>query len=128
MANRNGFSAALPLGSLFLLLTGVTLANPPGGFQTAQNPQSNSVYRSFEAGKPARSAGLLRGRIVSVDYAGGELTVQAGRENQSVIVLPSTALYHGNQYATLSDLHRGERVEIEISVIDGRLVAQSIRF
>jgi hypothetical protein len=128
MGSKNRIIAALPFGSLLLLLTGPALANPPDPSQAPQTPQSNSVYQSFEAGKSARSAGALRGRIVSVDYSTGELTVQSGRETQSITVLPSTTLYHGRQYATLSDLHPGERVEIDISEIDGRLVAQTIRF
>jgi hypothetical protein len=97
-------------------------------FAQTQTATPSSIYHSLEAGKPARGAGMLRGKILSVDYAAGEITVQNGRATQQVAVLPSTTLYHGHQYATLADLHPGDHVEIELSEIEGRLAAQTIRF
>ena len=55
-------------------------------FAYADPPVPTNVYRSLEAGKPARNAGQLHGRIASVDYAGGSLVVQTNRGSLTVAV------------------------------------------
>ncbi|MEO9264685.1 MAG: hypothetical protein ABI282_11370 [Candidatus Baltobacteraceae bacterium] len=88
----------------------------------------NPVYRSFESGKTAHDAGVIRGVIADVDYSGGMLMIKShGHELVAVAVVPSTAIYQGKQYETFSDLHRGQSVEISAYEVDGRLVAQTIR-
>jgi Cu/Ag efflux protein CusF len=116
--NKTVFVAVL--GGLVLL----TFASATAGQATSQN----SIYRSLNAGKPAHSAGTVRGKVVSIDYVRSEITVKTGHATELVAVVPSTAFYHGRQYATLSDLRRGQRVEIDVSEIDGSLVAQTVRF
>lgn len=91
-----------------------------------ENEGPAGVYNSFEAGKPTRDAGVVRGEIQSVDYGDGNITVRTSRGMVSIAVLPSTSIYAHGQYATLADLHRGASVEISVSEVDGRLVAQII--
>jgi hypothetical protein len=86
----------------------------------------NGVYNSFESGKTSRDAGTIRGEIQSVDYGTGLITVRTSRGPVQVSVLPSTSIYVHGQYATLADLRRGANVEISVSEVDGRLVAQII--
>lgn len=85
--------------------------------------QQGGLYRSLMSGKPAHAAGVLRGTIVSVDYASGAIVLSGGAR---VIVTPSTSIVAGKGYSALSDLHKGQTVEVRASEIDGQLVAQSI--
>ncbi len=88
----------------------------------------NPVYRSLESGKDAHDAGVVSGIIEGVDYSGGLVTVRTRhRGSINVSVVPSTAIYRGGQYGTLSDLRRGQSVEISVYEVGGRLVAQTIR-
>ena len=98
---------------LHLILAVALLADPP--------PTPN-VYQSLESSK-SHAAGVIRGAIDSVDYSGGAIFVGGRR----IAVGPSTTIYNGNDYAALSDLRRGQRVEVAVYEIDGKLVAQSIR-
>lgn len=84
------------------------------------------VYQSFESGKPSHDAGIVRGEIHSVDYGTGSIVVRTARGPVQITVLPSTSIYVHGQYATLADLRRGASVEIAVSEVDGRLVAQTI--
>jgi hypothetical protein len=96
-------------------------------FAVAAEPSpSPNVYRSLESGS-ARDAGEVRGTIADVDYAGGSISVRERSRLLTVAVVPSTAIYRGHQYATLSDLRRGETVDAEVYTINGRLVARTIQ-
>ena len=44
-----------------------------------------------------------------------------------MIVLPSTAIYRGERYATLTDLQAGMHVDISVNQVDGNVIAQIIR-
>jgi hypothetical protein len=94
----------------------------------AQTPtQSPNLYRSLEAGHSAHPAGEIRGKIESVDYPGGTLVVRDGSRSQVVAVVPATTIYQHGGYATFADLHRGQKVDITVYEVGGRLVAQTIR-
>lgn len=90
------------------------------------DPPAPNVYQSLESSK-AHAAGVIRGEIDSVDYSGGAVVVRTSRGAQRIAVVPNTTIYNGSDYAALSDLRRGQTVEIAVYEIDGRLVAQSIR-
>ncbi len=92
----------------------------------ADPPMAKNVYQSLESSK-AHPAGVLRGSIESVDYASGSIELRSSRGEQTIAVVPSTTIYNGNEYAALSDLRKGQTVEVSVVEIDGRLVAQSIR-
>ena len=107
------------LGSVILLPLRV-VADPPGS-------PPNNLYRSLESGSPSRPAARVHGVIESIDYSSGTLVVRSGGRSTLVAVVPSTSIYGGPGYSGLSDLRRGQSVDISVYEIDGRLVAQSIR-
>jgi hypothetical protein len=90
------------------------------------DPPSN-LYQQLESGHQTRPAGVLRGVIEAVDYSGGTLVLRTSKGPQQIAIVPSTTIYNGNDYATLSDLRKGQNAEIAVVEVDGRLVAQSIR-
>ena len=90
------------------------------------DPPAN-LYQQLESGHQTRPAGVLRGTIDSVDYSGGSLVLHTSKGAQMIAIVPSTTIYNGNDYATLSDLRKGQNAEIAVIEVDGRLVAQSIR-
>lgn len=95
-------------------------ADPPGS-------PPNNLYRSLESGNPSRPAARVHGVIESIDYSSGTLVVRSGGHTTLVAVVPNTSIYGGPGYSGLSDLRRGQTVDISVYEIDGRLVAQSIR-
>ncbi len=109
---------------LVCLVVGVTVMVP--AVARAQSPPPN-LYRSLESGKPARDAGEIHGRIVSVDYPSGQVVVREARRSDTVAVVPGTTIYRHGQYATLADLRPGQHVSISVYEVGGRLVAQTIR-
>jgi hypothetical protein len=127
-AGRIGQMARVMMKTVIAVFAGGLLMLPSVPTMAQSRVVQTTIYHSLEAGKPAKNAGRLRCRIVSIDYAADQLVVQSNHGNEIIAVLPSTTLYHGRQYETLSDLRAGQEVEIELSEIDGRLVAQTIRF
>lgn len=105
--------------SVFALLLTLSLASP---LLAAAAPHHGNVYQSFEAGKSARAARPLSGRIDAVDYAGNTIVVRG----VIVAVTPSTSIARGRENLTFSDLRPGQNVEIMASIVDGRLIAQVI--
>lgn len=102
-----------------VLLLGTTstsvMAAPPGpGFYSSDDGRS-------------RDRGQITGVVVGVDYGRGMLFVAGHGGRIAVLVLPSTTIYRGRSYATLTDLTNGMRVQIEANEVDGRLIAQIIR-
>ncbi len=105
-----------------LALAGV-LASTTGGFGYADPPRANP----FTGDAPSRPMGPVSGNIVSVDYGRNQLTVASHGHNVVVIVLPSTAIYRGEKYASLTDLQAGMHVDISVNQVDGNVIAQIIR-
>ena len=90
-------------------------AAPPGpGFYSSDDDRS-------------RDRGRINGEVLMVDYPRGVLSIGTRRGQITVLVLPSTTIFRGPNYATLTDLTRGMHVQIEASEVDGRLIAQIIR-
>lgn len=86
------------------------------------------VYSNEDHQGRASDRGVITGSIVGVDYANGAVVLATNRGRVEIQVTPSTSIFFGNHgYATLSDLTRGSRVQVFVSQIDGRLVAQIIR-
>lgn len=111
--------AIIILGSFFLL--------PLRAAADPDKSPPNNLYRSLESGNPSHPAARVHGIIESIDYASGTLVVRSGNRATVVAVVPNTSIYGGGGYAGLSDLRRGQMVDITVYEIDGRLVAQSIR-
>ena len=114
--------------ALIVAFAGLSFAVPawPACAQTPPSPTPN-VYRSLESGRPVHDAGEIRGRIQSIDYPGGTLVVHGSMGNRVIAVVPSTTIYRHGEYSTLSDLRRGQQVDISVYEVGGRLVAQTIR-
>jgi len=112
--------------AVIFVCIGACLASSAAAFAQAQTATPN-VYRSLDSGSRARPANEIRGRIESVDYPGGMLVVRDGPHRTLVAVVPSTTIYRRGGYGTLSDLRRGEHVDISVYMVGGRLVAQTIR-
>jgi hypothetical protein len=94
----------------------------PAGVIAATPPPAPTFER-------ARDGGVIDGRIVDIDFRQSRLSVDArGRGKVDVDVLPSTSIQAtGGGYHAITDLRRGERVEIWSSLVAGRYVAQIIR-
>ncbi len=87
-----------------------------------------NVYNTDDEQGRASDRGVLSGSIVGVDYSDGAMVLATKSGRVQIQVTPSTNIFFGNHgYATLSDLARGSRVQVFVSEIDGRLVAQIIR-
>lgn len=122
-AARDAYARALAV--LVLMSLGMLLAAGPAG---AQSPASTSnVYRSLDSGHAAHPAAEIRGRIDSVDYPGGMLTVHVGKSTRTIAVTPSTTIYQHGGFATFADLRPGQNADISVYEVGGRLVAQIIR-
>ena len=110
---------SLAVCAFVALLCGATsrpaFAEPPGrGFYAHDDDRS-------------RDRGAIVGEVVSVDYGRGLLIVGSRRDRIPILVLPSTTIFRGHDYATLTDLTQGMHVQIQANEVDGRLIAQIIR-
>ena len=83
----------------------------------------------FESASSAHDRGVISGDVVSIDYARGIVEIQTPKRGRlSVQMLPSTGvLRRGDQYGSIGDLSRGVHVSVNVSEVDGRLVAEMIR-
>ncbi len=106
---------------------GVVLAAVLGGTTAgaafADPPHSNP----YTGDAPSHPRGPVIGNVTNVDYGRGQMTVFSHGRNVVVVVLPSTAIYRGETYATLTDLQPGMHVEISVNEVDGNVIAQIIR-
>lgn len=73
------------------------------------------------------SHGTLTGTIVGVNYDSASILVGTPHGVVPIAVTPTTSIFRGSGFASLSDLGRGARVEVDFSQVDGRLVAEIIR-
>lgn len=113
--------SAIVLG--VLIASGYALAQPA---LSDPPPVPKNIYQSLESSK-SHPAAEVHGSIESVDYASGSIQVRSPNGLQTIAVVPSTTIYKGGDYAALSDLRKGQTVDVTLVEIDGRLVAQSIR-
>ena len=111
---------------LLTLVFALSAVLAPAAVRADEDTPQSGVYNSFESGKPSHDAGVVRGEIQNVDYGTGNITVRTKNGPLEIAVLPSTSIYVHGQYATLADIRRGASVEISVSEVDGRLVAQII--
>jgi len=115
------------MGKLAALVVLGSLIAAPFSASADQVEPPNPVYRSLDSGKTVHDAGVVRGVIDSVDYSVGMLVVKTQHGREVITVVPTTAIYQGDQYATLGDLRRGQSVTVSVYEVGGRLVAQMIR-
>jgi hypothetical protein len=113
------FFAPAALVLMVLLPAAARSATP----STLPVPASGSV--SVEH---ARDGGVIAGKIVSVDYVRGMMSLRDANRTIDVFVLPSTNIQSKqNGYSTISDLKKGASVEIFTSVVGTRTNAQIIK-
>jgi hypothetical protein len=105
------------------MLLAAVLAGTTGGTAFADPPHSNP----YTGDAPSHPGGPVIGNVISVDYGRGQLTVSSRGRAVVVVVLPSTAIYRGEKYATLTDLQPGMHVEISVNEVSGNVIAQIIR-
>ncbi len=103
-----------------LLIPAATLAAPP---------PSPIASATVPAPGPARDGGVLEGRVASVDYQRGIVTVDSTTQGRvEVATMPTTSVQSDDPgYHTLSDVSKGSKVRIFISKTAGKIVAQIIR-
>lgn len=80
--------------------------------------------------RPHPSAGardVISGTVVGVDYGTGSMLVAAPGGRAVIEISPSTSIFNGGNDASMADLHTGAHVDVNVSNIGGRLVAQIIR-
>jgi len=77
---------------------------------------------------PARNAGTIVGRVDSIDYKTGVMTVvtQGAKRTYDVLVVPGTNILGNRDFHTIADLKRGARVEILMSQHGATYTAQII--
>jgi hypothetical protein len=109
------------------------LAGSAGPAQADETDQPGGIIplmRSLVQGDngAVRNAGVIEGRVVSVDRAHGVMTVQSAHERYyDIMVLPSTNIQgHDGDFRTIADLDRGQRVRVFLSERDGIYFAQFI--
>ena len=104
-----------------LFVSALCLAAPIRG-----SAQATPTFYSGEQGS-AQDRGVVHGTIAQVDYGRGEITINSGQKRVDVTVLPSTSIFRDDQELGLSDLTVGMHVDVSISQIGHRMVAQIIR-
>jgi hypothetical protein len=110
------FASATLAAALGAAGTGVALADPP--------PWAHGLPL---VGGSARSHATVSGRVVGVDFATNSILVETSHGRVPIAVTPSTSIFRGESFASFTELERGSRVDVDVSEIDGRLVAQIIR-
>lgn len=105
------------------LTLAAVLAGTTGGAAYADAPHSSP----YTEDAPSHPRGPISGTVSSVDYGRGQMVVNSRGRAVVIVILPSTAIYRGGAYATLTDLQAGMHVDISASESDGNLIAQIIR-
>jgi hypothetical protein len=111
------------VGLAWLLVCAMCAAS--GSRVAAQQAQPSTFYSGDQGA--AQDRGIVHGTIAAVDYGRGEIAINSGSKRVAVTVLPSTSIFRGRQELGLSDLTVGMHVEVSISEIGHRMVAQIIR-
>jgi hypothetical protein len=116
--------------TLAALVIGLLLGSA-GLVQADERNGGAPLWPSLEQGDDARSAsrnaGVLEGRVVSVDRERGMMTIQSAHGRYDVVVLPSTNIQgHDGAFHTIADLERGQLVRVFMSQREGIYFAQFI--
>lgn len=111
--------ASTALAAALAAAGGTALADPP--------PWAHGHGMPLVSGGVARSHAVVSGRIVGVDLPTASILVETPRGRVPIAVTPSTSIFRGENFASFAELGRGSRVDVDVSDIGGRLVAQIIR-
>jgi hypothetical protein len=118
-----GVMRPVPLAVLLISVVSLPLVAQGESKSTSPSPVAAATDSDV------REGGVIEGRVASIDYQRGALSVDTSRQGRvEVSVMPSTTVQSSDPgYHTLSDVSRGSKVQIFISRSAGRLVAQIIR-
>lgn len=109
-------------------LAGAPAVADPPPWSNSGHVRVPGIFSNASSADRGTDRGVVRGRIVGVDYSDGSLVLSNGRGRSEVQVTPGTNIFFGRDgFATLSDLTPGRMVDVFVSQIAGRLVAQIIR-
>jgi hypothetical protein len=107
---------------------GRAIADPPPWAHSHGHDAAPPTSNNYVEGGPAQDAGVINGVVQGVDYGSGGLLLDTPHGRVVVQVTPSTSIFRGHSgYAALTDLGRGTKVQVFVSNIAGRLIAQIIR-
>jgi hypothetical protein len=129
MAFFRTFAAATLAAALGVAGTSAfALADPPPwahgqGHGHSRNRQDSG---GDQQGNP-KSHATVTGTIAGIDYGSASILIDTPRGMVPIAVTPTTSIFHGSTFASFSDLGRGARVSVDVTEIDGRLIAQIIR-
>lgn len=130
MAFFRTFAAATLAAALGVAGTPVfALADPPPWAHGGQHGRGRAQQQDpggEQQGNP-KSHATVTGTIAGIDYGSASILVETSRGMVPVAVTPTTSIFHGSTFASFSDLGRGARVSVDVTEIDGRLIAQIIR-
>ncbi len=119
------------LRSLWVATLAAVLLAAGAGFALADGQQGDDEDHDqghkTELAPQVRSHGVINGTIVGVDYGMASLLIATPHGVVPVAVTPTTSIFRGPGFASFADLGRGARVTIDVSDVDGRLIAQIIR-
>jgi hypothetical protein len=92
-------------------------------------PKAAPSASATPAQAEARDGGVIEGRVTTVDYQRGTLSVETVAQGKvDVWVMPSTSVQSDDPgYHTLTDVAKGSKVQIFISKSAGKAIAQIIR-
>lgn len=111
------------LAAVFLAAgNGFALADPPPWAHGHQDQEKKG-----DSGPQVRSHGVVSGTIVGIDYGMASILVATPRGVVPVAVTPTTSIFRGPGFSSFADLGRGAHVTVDVSEVDGRLIAQIIR-
>ena len=113
--------------SRLVVVTVLGLLLVPAAAFCAPSP-SPSPTAAAQSSTP-HDGGVIEGRVTSVDYQRGVVTVDSTTQGRvDVATMPTTSVQSDDPgYHTLTDVSKGSKVQIFISKTAGKLVAQIIR-
>jgi hypothetical protein len=126
--SRKLLVAWVALGALLVCLSPAVRADENDG-----RPGSSAPWMRAPEGGPAlrehaRNAGVVVGTVLFVNRVRGIMNVASPRGRYAIMVLPSTGIRgRGEDFDTIADIRRGQRVRVFMSLRDGVYFAQIIQ-
>jgi hypothetical protein len=107
--------------------TAIALGDPPPwAHGNGHGNGKGHAASNDDQGNP-KSHATVSGTIAGIDYGSASILVDTPHGMVPVAVTPTTSIFRGSTFASFSDLGRGARVSVDVTEIDGRLIAQIIR-
>jgi hypothetical protein len=104
--------------------------SPASNVTNAPSPVSSGSPGASDDSVPQKDAGTIVGKIQSIDYHTGLMTVEVAhgdKKTVNVLVVPGTNIQGAKDFHTIADLKKGERVQVLMSQRGSTYTAQIIR-